>query len=270
MHKAMHKHDPHLYAVKVFKRDKMSKAEDQDVRTEVKVLQMLEHPGVVKFGDFFEDRSQFYLVLEYVSSGELLDRLSKKKTYTELEAREALKCLLSAISYVHSKGIVHRDLKPGNLLLKSPDSDSDITVVDFGFAQKIENDEALDSFCGTPSYLAPEIVTGARYGRPVDMWAVGVIAFLLLGGYAPFFADTKPKLYAKIKRRDVKFHAKYWEHVSQDAKDFILSLLCVDPASRLTADQALGHPWVRDIYIHICTYIYIYIYIFLSLSVLVF
>jgi serine/threonine protein kinase len=137
-----------------------------------------------------------------------------------------------------------RDLKPENLLMTSEDDDADIKVVDFGFA--IEADGfSIDQQCGTPGYIAPEILENQKYGKPVDMWAFGVILYILLGGYPPFHDNDQKKLFKKILRGAYQFHPEYWTEISSEAKDLIRGLLTLDPHDRLTVDQALNHPWVR-------------------------
>ena len=146
---------------------------------------------------------------------------------------------------MHSKNVAHRDLKPENLLLLSKDDDSAVKIADFGFAKKVYEECSLTTQCGTPAYAAPEILGGTPYDQRADMWSVGVILYILLGGYPPF-AETKLKdLFQKVAKGDYEFHEKYWGSISTEAKDLISSLLTVNPKKRLTARQALKNTWIR-------------------------
>ncbi|KAG5186245.1 a2+/calmodulin-dependent protein kinase, partial [Tribonema minus] len=232
-------------AVKCIKRSALSQADEVALKSETTILSTLDHPNIVKMLSFHKERQYYYIVLEMLNGGELFDRIVKKQFYTEKEARDVLKVLLEAIRYFHEHNIVHRDLKPENLLLVSKDDDALIKVADFGFARDLQFNN-LTVQCGTPGYVAPEILKGLTYGKEVDMWSVGVITFILLGGYPPFHDDNRAVLFKKIKRGKVVFHAQYWDHVSQDAKDLIMRMLTVSVADRITAAQALEHPWVKQ------------------------
>lgn len=230
-------------AVKCITKTPDLKAEDiASLREEVAVLQSIEHPNIIKLYNFYEEKKMFYMVIELMEGGELFERIVKKTFYNEKEARDLIRILLDALAYLHHRHIVHRDLKPENLLLKSPYNDFDIKLADFGFAKKV-NGKSLDTQCGTPGYVAPEILKGAKYGTEVDMWSCGVIVYILLGGYPPFHDDNHAILYRKIKAADYTFEPQYWDQVSDDAKDLIKKMLVVDPDKRLTADQAFRHPW---------------------------
>ena len=223
----------------------LSSQDEQALRSEVEILRSINCPHVVKCVDFFEEENTFYVVLEYLAGGELFDRIVKKTVYNEAEARDLVRTLLIAIKACHDQRVVHRDLKPENLLLKSKTEDINVKVADFGFAVVAENDHCLSTQCGTPGYVAPEILQGILYGRPVDMWSVGVITYILLGGYPPFYDDNQKMLFRKIKAGSYEFHPDYWKGVSAEAKDLIKKLLVVKPERRYTADQALAHPWLN-------------------------
>ena len=188
----------------------------------------------------------YYLVMEVMSGGELFDRIVQKSFYSEKEARDLVKILLDAICYMHERNIVHRDLKPENLLLQNKDNDSDIRLADFGFAKRVKGNLSLSTQCGTPGYVAPEILKGDKYGLAVDMWSIGVITYILLGGYPPFHDENQTQLYKKIKSGDFVFHPEYWDVVSKEAKDLITRMLTVDHEKRMTAKDALNHPWIHD------------------------
>ncbi|KAJ1455161.1 kinase-like domain-containing protein [Pelagophyceae sp. CCMP2097] len=230
-------------AVKCITKTAEFKDEDIDsLHEEVAVLRSVDHPNIIKLYDFYEEKKMFFICIELMEGGELFDRIVKKTFFNEKEARDLTRILLDALAYLHRRKIVHRDLKPENLLLKSPYNDFDIKIADFGFAKSVDG-KSLDTQCGTPGYVAPEILKGAKYGTEVDMWSCGVIIYILLGGYPPFHDDNHAVLYNKIRAADYTFEPQYWDQVSADAKDLIEKMLIVDPDERLTADQALRHPW---------------------------
>ena len=231
-------------AVKCITKTADLKADDEaSLREEVAVLKFVDHPNIIKLYDFYEEKKMFYMVIELMEGGELFERIVRKTFYNEKEARDLIRILLDALAYLHHRNIVHRDLKPENLLLKSPFNDFDIKLADFGFAKKVSG-KSLDTQCGTPGYVAPEILKRVSYGAAVDMWSVGVLTYILLGGYPPFYDDDQNRLYAKIKSGNYEFHEDYWGSVSKEGKDLIMKLLTVNPGERITAEQALGHPWI--------------------------
>eukprot|EP00981_Chlorochromonas_danica_P002116 scaffold424_cov165-Ochromonas_danica.AAC.16 len=245
--KGTSKMDRSPVAVKVVKRASMTESQEQSLKREVEILTALNYPNIVRALDFFEERDYFYVIMELITGGELFDRIVKKVFYAEKDARDLAFTLLKAIKYLHDQNIVHRDLKPENLLLTSDDNDADIKVVDFGFATKTDGDYSLTDHCGTPGYIAPEILRNETYGRPADMWSFGIILYILLGGYPPFYDKNTQVLFRKIMRGNFEFHPAYWAEVSDEAKDLISRLLNVRPADRYTVDQALAHPWFAEV-----------------------
>ncbi|CAM9704664.1 unnamed protein product, partial [Sphacelaria rigidula] len=169
--------------------------------------------------------------------------LFNQEYYNEEEARDLCRVLLGSMKYIHDRGVVHRDLKPENLLLAKPQDDTSVKLADFGFACSVQNGP-LTTQCGTPGYVAPEILNAKEYGTSVDMWSIGVIIYILLGGYPPFMDENQTRLFRKIKAGNFKFHEEYWRHVSADAQDLIKKLLVVDEKRRYTATQAVNHPWL--------------------------
>jgi|Transcript_15616 serine/threonine protein kinase len=230
------------FAVKVVHKSKLSKQDIDALHVEVGILSKLRHPHVVKYFDFTQDRSHYYIVLEVVAGGELFDRIVQRVYYSEKEARDLVWVLLDVLHHLHGKKIAHRDLKPENLLLKSTHNDHDIKLADFGFATECK--KPLRDLCGTPAYVAPEIIREKPYGLEVDMWSCGVIVFILLGGYPPFDdANGVSDMYAQIKRGAFTFDERYWSSVSSEAQLFIKSLLQVDPSKRPSAAAAMNHDW---------------------------
>lgn len=218
------------------------------LKNEVDILKKLEHPYIIKLYDIFETETELYLVMELVTGGELFDRIVEREQYSESDAKAVMRQLLSAIKYFHELGVVHRDLKPENLLLENERDDTNIKVTDFGLSRIfLERDapEMMKTACGTPGYVAPEVLDCKGYDKEVDMWSAGVILYILLCGYPPFFSETEPELFELIMKVKYEFHPKYWGHISDDAKDLISRLLLKDPKKRLTAVQALEHPWFK-------------------------
>ena len=241
----MHRTTKEKFAVKCVLRKGLTKQTEDAFREEVRIMRLLDSPYVVKCHDFFEEDDYFFLVEELIEGGEVFDRISEKHVYNEKEARDLIRILLYAVQYCHSKDIVHRDLKLENLLLASQLNDHEIKLADFGFATFVKDDHhSLIQYCGTRGYIAPEIVEHTHYGKPVDMWSVGVIAYCLLGGHPPFAAENDDIEMEKIKNCDYEFDQEHWWAVSDGAKDLIRHLLCHDPDDRFTVEQALQHEWV--------------------------
>ena len=230
------------FAVKVVHKNKLKKADVDALHAEVGILSKLQHPHIVKYFDFTQDRSHYYIVLEVVAGGELFDRIVQRVYYSEKEARDLVWVLLDVLHHLHGKRICHRDLKPENLLLKSAHNDHDIKLADFGFATEAR--QPMRELCGTPAYVAPEILKEKPYGLEVDMWSCGVIVFILLGGYPPFDdSDGVSHMYARVKQGTFDFDPRFWANVSPQAKSFIRSLLQVEPPKRLSAAAAMQNDW---------------------------
>jgi len=243
---ATHKRSPNKeFAVKCIVKSKLTEEDICALRDEVDILTALsECRHIIRLYDFFDEPGDFYLIMETMRGGELFDRVVQKSYYNEKEARMTCKILLEAVNYCHSRNVAHRDLKPENLLLRSETDDSSIKIADFGFAKAVKKPQSLTTQCGTPGYVAPEILTGKPYDEAADMWSVGVILYILLGGYPPFIDDNQRKLFRKIRKGEYEFHEEYWGHVSFEAKDLISKLLCVKMRDRMTAQEALQCSWI--------------------------
>jgi len=233
------------YAIKIVTKAKLTEEDDRALQDEISILSEMRHPNIICLYETFEDPKFYYLVTEEMHGGELFDRVVAKSYYNEKEARDAVKILLEALKYCHSRKVAHRDLKPENLLLQSPTDDSQLKLADFGFAKRCEGgEECLTTQCGTPGYVAPEILEGVPYGTKSDMWSIGVITYILLGGYPPFIEQDQKRLFSKIRRGQYEFHEEYWGSVSKEAKDLISSMLTVNPRKRVTAIEALNNTWI--------------------------
>jgi len=243
---ATHKGSPTKeYAVKCIQRGRLKEEDILALKDEVEILNALRNcKHIIRLFDFFDEPDTYYLVMETMFGGELFDRIVQKSFYNEKEARMTCKILLEAVAYCHKRHVAHRDLKPENLLLRSETDDSSIKIADFGFAKVVKTPKSLKTQCGTPGYVAPEILKGKPYDETADMWSVGVILYILLGGYPPFIDDNQRKLFRKIRKGQYTFHEEYWGPVSMDAKNLIDNLLCVDANNRFTAQEALQSNWI--------------------------
>jgi len=242
---AAHKNSPgKTYAIKIVDRNKLTEEDAAALLDEVAILKEFDHPHVICLYDFFEEPNTYYLVMEQMKGGELFDRIVAKLYYNEREARDVCKILLEAVGYCHQNNVAHRDLKPENLLLASESNDSQVKIADFGFAKRVFIPNSLTTQCGTPGYVAPEILEGVPYDTKADMWSIGVILYILLGGYPPFIEKNQKDLFKKIRKGEYEFHEEYWGSVSKEAKNLISSLLTVDPKRRLSAPEALQNSWI--------------------------
>jgi len=207
---------------------------------EIDILKSVHHPNIIELFDLFETGDSVYIVMELVTGGELFQRIVTMGSYSEYYASQTVKKLLMAVDYLHSKDIVHRDLKPENLLLKSPDEFTEVKIADFGLSKSIGKGVTTSTLCGTPAYVAPEILKGQPYGKEVDIWSIGVIAYLLLSGHPPF---SEPTLFESIINADFDYPPDQWGSISDEAIDFIDSILIENPLKRPKAGQALRHKW---------------------------
>lgn len=219
------------------------------VRNEIAVLKKVSmgHQNILTLVDYFETMNNLYLVTDLALGGELFDRICRKGSYYESDAADLIRSTLSAVAYLHDHGIVHRDLKPENLLFRTPEDNADLLIADFGLSRIMDEEQfhVLTTTCGTPGYMAPEIFKKTGHGKPVDIWAMGVITYFLLCGYTPFDRDTDFEEMQAILNADYSFQpADYWRGVSAHAKDFIRRCLTVDPNRRMTAHEALSHGFV--------------------------
>lgn len=219
------------------------------VRNEIAVLKKVSmgHQNILTLVDYFETMNNLYLVTDLALGGELFDRICRKGSYFESDAADLVRATLSAVAYLHDHGIVHRDLKPENLLFRTPEDNADLLIADFGLSRIMDEEQfhVLTTTCGTPGYMAPEIFKKTGHGKPVDLWALGVITYFLLCGYTPFDRDSDFEEMQAILNADYSFTPiEYWRGVSSHAKDFIRRCLTIDATKRITAHEALQHPFV--------------------------
>ena len=235
------------YAIKVIDRSKLTTEDADALGMEVATMMRVHHPNIVALREVYDAPKEFVMVLELCTGGELFDRIATLDHYSEKQAAHAFVQMNEAIGHCHEHGIVHRDLKPENLLYASPAPDETLKLADFGFAA-ILNTEAslLRTCCGTPGYVAPEILKGKGYTAAVDMWSLGVILYVLLCGFPPFQHENTTKLFKLIKRAEYEFPSPFWDAISSPAKDLICRLLVPNGEKRLTADQVVEHAWMSE------------------------
>ncbi|KAK1278756.1 CDPK-related kinase 1 [Acorus gramineus] len=235
-------------AVKVIPKQKMTTAiAVEDVRREVRILSTLTgHKHLVQFYDACEDEDNVYIVMELCKGGELLDKiLARGGKYSEEDAKTVMVQILSVVSFCHLQGVVHRDLKPENFLYSSENEKSPLKAIDFGLSDFVKPDERLNDIVGSAYYVAPEVLHRS-YGTEADMWSIGVIAYILLCGSRPFWARTESGIFRAVLKADPSFEEAPWPSLSSEAMDFVKRLLNKDYRKRMTASQALIHPWIRD------------------------
>jgi len=225
------------------------KEASEDILNEIDILARVDdHPHIIQLREIYEKKGRMYIVMELVTGGELFDRILARQHFSEHDARDLLHVLIETIRHMHSYGIVHRDLKPENILFQTAAPDSPIKIADFGLAklyQPTEEGDSLKTLCGTPGYVAPEVLKNRNgYTPQCDMWSVGVILYILLCGYPPFQHEQQNKLFKQILKAEFHFHSPWWDKVSPEAKDMVSQLLVVDPLKRLTPAQAMQHPFM--------------------------
>jgi serine/threonine protein kinase len=216
------------------------------LKREIRIMKKVNHPNILKLYEVFVEEESFYLVMELVPGKELFERIIDRGQYSERHASNIIRQIVSAVDYLHSNGIAHRDLKPENLLSSGDDENEVIKIIDFGLSKKF-GDEQLVTSVGSPGYVAPEVLTAESYDKSVDMWSVGVILYILLCGFPPFFADTSTELFKKIIEVKYDFDDPAWDDVSEAPKEIIRKLLVKDPKERITAHDLAEHPWVKGI-----------------------
>ncbi|ETO17436.1 Protein kinase domain containing protein [Reticulomyxa filosa] len=243
--KITRKHDRKPFALKVIKKAGKSKEDLDALQKEIEILRKLNHKNVVRLTDWVETKKRIHMVVEFCNGGDVFERILKKKTFSEWEASHVVQQVAEGLDHIHSKGIVHRDLKPDNLMYLDSSPDAEIKIIDFGLAGDCSK-SPLKTPCGTAHYVAPEVLSQIPYDTQADMWSLGVIIYMLLCGFPPFFDATgnQKRLYQLIKSGKFRFPSPYWDYISEQAKDVIKGLLTKDPKQRMTAAEVLAHPWI--------------------------
>ncbi|EFB16272.1 hypothetical protein PANDA_013321, partial [Ailuropoda melanoleuca] len=236
----------HEYAAKIINTKKLSARDHQKLEREARICRLLKHSNIVRLHDSISEEGFHYLVFDLVTGGELFEDIVAREYYSEADASHCIQQILeAAVLHCHQMGVVHRDLKPENLLLASKCKGAAVKLADFGLAIEVQGDQqAWFGFAGTPGYLSPEVLRKEAYGKPVDIWACGVILYILLVGYPPFWDEDQHKLYQQIKAGAYDFPSPEWDTVTPEAKNLINQMLTINPAKRITAHEALKHPWV--------------------------
>lgn len=253
VHLATNKSTGVQWAIKTVNKDKAGSSAIKLLEREVAILKRVSHKNIIQLNEVFETAKRMYLVMEFCEGGELADILKEKKYFMESEVKIITKELASAIAYLHKNDIVHRDLKLENILVKklpdatNPEDKLQIKVTDFGLSitkSGVGHDNMMQDFCGTPSYMAPEIIDNKTYSQQCDVWALGVMVYTLFCGYMPFRSKDEDNLYELIKKGELDFSDEMWKEVSEPAKVCLQKMINVDPAHRLSASEVLDHNWI--------------------------
>jgi len=242
--KAVHKKTGEVVAIKIYDKRHLRIFDKGCINTEVEILKSLRHSNVINIKEAYDAPKKLYIVMEFMEGGELLDLIRKRKVFPEREACKIFHQTISALAYLHSLGIIHRDIKPDNLLLTTTGEDAIVKIADFGFAKRI-GDGILYTPCGSPVYTAPEIIREEPYNKSADMWSVGILLYILLCGFPPFYHRDPNKLFDVIEKGVFDFPNPQWANISSSAKELVSLLLTLEPSERLTAQQALVHPWLN-------------------------
>jgi len=233
------------FAAKIINTKKLSARDFQKLEREARICRNLQHPNIVRLHENIQEEFFHYLVFDLVTGGELFEDIVAREFYSEADASHCIQQILESVNHCHQNGVVHRDLKPENLLLASKAKGAAVKLADFGLAIEVQGDQqAWFGFAGTPGYLSPEVLKKEPYGKPVDIWACGVILYILLVGYPPFWDEDQQKLYAQIRGGAYDFPSPEWDSVTPEAKNLINQMLTVNPAKRIRAEEALKHPWI--------------------------
>lgn len=217
---------------------------------EIAVMMRIDNPNCVKLHAVYETEDEVQMVLELLEGADLFDRIVNKAKYPENEAKQLMKKVIEGVKYLHDKSIMHRDLKPENILLVSEEDDVDCKVADFGLSRLFPEGSARElktgTLCGTPGYVAPEVLDRTPYGYPVDVWSLGVISYITVCGFPPFPLDMASDSVKKVKTADFSFPDPFCKDVTEECRDFIRQMIVVEPEKRATLEQCLAHPWMKD------------------------
>lgn len=235
-------------AVKFIEKKFVDQEELKLLQREIDIMARVQHTNVLRLFEIFDTDQKLSLVMELVNGGELFYKIVDKGSYSELEARDIVRQLVEGVDYLHNQGIAHRDLKPENLLCSETEHGVVIKIADFGLSKAFSGESALQTSCGTPDYAAPEVLRmDGAYDKSVDLWSIGVITYVLLCGFPPFYGKSQAQLFEKILNADYDFPEPEWTQISAEAKDFINHLLVLDVKQRYTTKQCLEHPWLKSV-----------------------
>jgi len=232
-----------VVAVKIIDKNPDHEEELQLLQREIDIMRKLRHKNIIALHEVYDEPEKIYLVMELVTGGELFDQIVSKGTYSERDAANTVRQILEAVEYMHANGIAHRDLKPENLLC-SGSSNEIIKVTDFGLSKDFATG-SLKTSCGTPDYVAPEVLKGQTYDNSVDIWSIGVITYILLCGFPPFYGTTDQQIFEKILKGQYDFPSPDWDNISAEAKQFISSILVLDYNQRPSASDCLANNWIE-------------------------
>ncbi|XP_026189817.1 calcium-dependent protein kinase 2 [Cyclospora cayetanensis] len=240
--RAVNKATKTVRAVKTISKSKVRNV--KRFKQEISIMKSLDHPNIIKLFETFEDHKNVYLVMELCRGGELFDRIIEQGYFSEAHACYIMRCILAALFYLHKHGIVHRDLKPENFMFLDKGKDAPFKIIDFGLATRFSSNAFMSTRAGTPFYVAPQVLQG-KYTYKCDMWSAGVIMYILLCGYPPFHGENDAEILSRVKVGRYSFNEQDWRGVSNEAKDLVRKLMAFDPQQRLSAEQALNHPWIK-------------------------
>lgn len=219
---------------------------EPNVKTEIDILRSLDHANITRLYDVFQEGTTIKMVQELVCGGEMFDYIIDMGAYSEADASNSFGQILEGLNYLHSEGILHRDLKPENILLSEKSEQAIIKIADFGLAKAIGEAGMTETTCGTPGYVAPEVLRKSSYGTAVDIWAAGVILYIMISGYEPFYDSNETQMFKNIMAGKYSFPKDLFPNVSDDIKDMITKILVTDPEVRPTAKDCLAHPWLKE------------------------
>lgn len=233
----------HQVAIKVLNKNKL-KDHLEAIQEEVGILTKLDHPNIVKYYETYVDEKYIYLVMEYIGGGELFEKIAQQKNqvFSEGMAKDYMKKLFGALHHMHSQKVVHRDIKPENIMLASND---ELKLIDFGLSKRQEGNKKLKTIAGTPYYMAPEVLDG-QYDSKCDTWSLGVLLYVFMSGYLPFQGENRNEVFYKIQNAKYHFDHKEFQDCSENVIDLIKKLLVVNPKTRLSAGDAIKHPWFKS------------------------
>lgn len=237
--------DGSMHALKVISTMGMGKDERRLLKGETDIIKQVDHPHLVKLYDIYETKDNVVIAMELLEGKELFDAICDRGAYTEFDAAKVVMQITTAIQYLNTLGISHRDLKPENIVYALDEENSAVKITDLGLAKLYGGDDLMMTPCGTPGYVAPEVLSQKGYGMECDMWSIGIILYVLLCGYLPFYEDP-PALYDSIRNARYDMPEEDWDTVSAEAKQLVTQLLVVDPKARLTPAQVIGHEWINS------------------------